>query len=50
MLAYFDKDWPELMQIDLRNVSFSLESYLSNLNSILDAHTPVKSQYSQFKF
>ena len=50
IFAYFEKDWPELMQIDWRNVSFSLESSLSNLNSILDAHAPLKSQYKQLKF
>ena len=42
MLDYFDKDWTELLQIDQQIVNLSMESFLSNINSILEAHSPLK--------
>ena len=31
-----------LLQIDQQNVILSMDSFLSNINSILDAHAPLK--------
>ena len=42
ILDYFDKDWADLLQIDQQNVNLSLDSFLNNLNSILDVHAPLK--------
>ena len=36
ILDYFDKDWADLLQIDQQNVNLSLNSFLNNINSILD--------------
>ena len=30
------------LQIDQQNVNLSMDSFLNNINSILDAHTPLK--------
>ena len=32
----------DLLQIDQQNVNLSMESFLNNINSILDAHAPLK--------
>ena len=42
ILDYFDKDWTDLLQIDQQNVNLSMESFLNNINSILDVHAPLK--------
>ena len=42
ILDYFDKDWADLLQIDQQNVNLSLDSFLNNINSILDVHAPLK--------
>ena len=42
ILDYFDEDWADLLQIDQQNVNLSLDSFLNNLNSILDVHAPLK--------
>ena len=42
ILDYFDKDWADVLQIDQQNVNLSLDSFLNNLNSILDVHAPLK--------
>ena len=42
ILDYFDKDWMDLLQIDQQNVNLSVESFLNNINSILDVHAPLK--------
>ena len=42
ILDYFDKDWADLLQIDQQNVNLSLDSFLNNINSILDVHAPFK--------
>ena len=36
ILHYFDKDWTDLIQIDQQNVNLSMDSFLNNMNSILD--------------
>ena len=41
-IDYFDKDWASVLQIDQQNVNLSLNSFLNNLNSILDVHAPLK--------
>ena len=43
MLDYFDEDWADLLQIDQLNVNLSMDSFLNNMSSILDAHNPSKS-------
>ena len=42
ILDYFDKDWADLLQIDQQNVNLSLDSFLNNINSILDVHAPLR--------
>ena len=42
ILDYFDKDWADLLQIDQQNVNLSLNSFLNNINSILDVHAPLR--------
>ena len=42
ILDYFDKDWTDLFQIDQQNVNLSMDSFLNNINYILDAHAPLK--------
>ena len=39
---YFDKDWADLLQIDQQNGNLSMDSFLNNINSILDVHAPLK--------
>ena len=42
ILDYFDKDWPDLLQIDQQNVNLSMYPFSKNMNSILDAYVPLK--------
>ena len=42
MLDNFDNDWADLLQIHPQNVNLSLDSFLNNINSILDVHDPLK--------
>ena len=42
LLDYFDKDWPDVPQLDQQDVNLSIESFLDNMNSISDEHTPLK--------
>ena len=42
ILDYFDKDCADVLQIDQQNVNLSLDSFLNNLNSILDVHALLK--------
>ena len=42
---YFDKDWADLLQIDQQNVNLPLDSFLNNINSILDVHAPLKKDH-----
>ena len=39
---FFDKNWTDLLQIDQQNVNLSMDSFLNNMNSILDPHAPLK--------
>ena len=42
ILEYFDKNWADLLQIDQQNVNLSMDSFLNNINSTVDAHAPLK--------
>ena len=42
ILNYFDKDWADLLQIHQQNVNLAMESFLNNMNSILDTQAPLK--------
>ena len=42
ILDYFAIDWKALLKIEPKNISFSLETYLSKINSLLDTHAPLK--------
>ena len=42
ILDYFEKDWTDSLQIDQQNVNLSMESFLNNINSILDVLAPLK--------
>ena len=42
ILDYFEKDWDHLLQIDQQNVNLSMDSFLNNINSILDVHAPLE--------
>ena len=39
---YFDKDWSDVLQLDEQDINLPLESFLNNMNSILDEHAPLK--------
>ena len=38
ILDYFDKDWADLLQVDI----FSMDIFLNKMDSILDTHAPLK--------
>ena len=40
ILDYFDKNWSGILQLDQQNVNVSIESFLNNLDSILDSDAP----------
>ena len=35
---YFDKDWSDVHQLDQQDINLSIESFLDNMNSIVDEH------------
>ena len=37
-----NKNWADLLQIDQQNLNLSIDSFFKNMNSILDAHAPLK--------
>ena len=41
VLDYFDKDSSNVLQLDQQDVNLSIESFLDNMNSILDEHAPL---------
>ena len=41
-LGYLDKDWSDVLQLDQQDVNLSIESFLGNMNSMLDKHAPLK--------
>ena len=42
VLDYFDKNWSNVFQLEQQDVNLSIESFLNNMNSILDEHAPLK--------
>ena len=42
ILDYFDKNWSDILKLDQQNVDLSMESFLKNMNSILDSNAPFK--------
>ena len=50
IVDYFDKDRADLLQIDQQNVNYSMDSFLNNMNSILDGHAPLKKVKYKLKF
>ena len=42
VLDHFDKDWSDVLQFDQKDVNLSNNSFLDNMNSILDEHAPLK--------
>ena len=42
MLDYFDKNWSDVFQLDQQNMDLSIESFLNNMNSILDYNASFK--------
>ena len=42
ILAYFDKNWSEILQLDQHNANLSMDSCLDHMNAILDIHSPYK--------
>ena len=42
VLDYFDKDWSDVLQLDQQDVNLPIESFLDNMNSILNEHAPLK--------
>ena len=50
VLDHSDKDWSNVLQLDQRDVNLSIESYLNNMNSILDEHAPLKLKFNKLKF
>ena len=45
ILDYFEKTWSDVLQLDQQNVDLSIESFLNNINSILDSN-PLKGSKS----
>ena len=41
-LGYFNKDWSDVLQLDQQDVNLSINSFLDNMNSILNKHAPLK--------
>ena len=41
-LDHFDKNWSNVLQLDQQDVNLSIESFLNNMNSILDKHARLK--------
>ena len=50
IINYFDKNWTDLLQIDQQNVNLSLDSFLNNINSILDVHAPLLALLFRIQF
>ena len=42
ILDYFDKYWPDMLQIDQNNANLSMESFLKIVTFILDVDAPLK--------
>ena len=42
MLDSFDINWSDILQLDQQNVDLSVESFLNNMNSVLDSNAPFK--------
>ena len=42
VLDYFNKDWSDVLQFDQQDVNLSINSFLDNMNSILDEHASLK--------
>ena len=42
VLDSFHKDWSDVLQLDQKNVLFFIDSFLDNMNYILDEHAPLK--------
>ena len=42
ILDYFEKNWSVVLQLDQQNVDLSTESFLNNINSVLDSNAPFK--------
>ena len=38
VLVYFDKDWSNVLQLNQQDVNLSIESFLNNMNSIMNMH------------
>ena len=42
VLDYFDKDWSDVLKLDQQDVNLSINSFLDNMNSIIDEHASLK--------
>ena len=42
LLDFFDKNWSDDLQLDQGDVNLSIESFIGNMNTILDEHEPLK--------
>ena len=42
ILYYFENNWPDILQLDQQNVYTPIESFLNNMNLILDSNAPFK--------
>ena len=42
ILNYFVKHWSDILQLEQQNVDLSIDSFLNNMNSILDSNAPIK--------
>ena len=42
ILDNFEKNWSDVLQLDQQNVDLSIESFLNNINSVLDSNAPFK--------
>ena len=42
ILDYFSIDWKSLLKIEQQNINFSLKTYRSKINSLVNTHAPLK--------
>ena len=42
VLCYFHKDWSDVLQLNPKDANLSIESFLDNMDTVLDKHAPLK--------
>ena len=42
VMDYFDKDWINILDLKQGNVNVSMETFINNINDLLNKHTPFR--------